>query len=302
MTPSNLEEVSPALADMPAAALVIAGLLLLGALASAPRVFRLQARIAGPWGGPRPGTAPWSLRQLAALLGLLAGAALLVSGGLRLFGFGGAAQGDEPSLLLTLLATNLVLGLPAIGLVLFVRRPAGGGLARLGLGSSGGLRAALGGACAWLLLLPGILGLGILWPALLAAAGQTPQAQPFIDDFLTGSGMSLALAVFLAAIVTPLLEELLFRGFLQPLLAERLGSGAAIVITSLLFSALHGLSASGPIFGLSLVLGMTMARTGRLAGPWAIHALHNGGTLLLLLTVPEFAELLPEGGLIPFRF
>ena len=300
MIPSSLDEAPSAIEGLPPGTLILGGLLLLCALAWAPRVFRLQARLAGCAPPPRPTPQPWTLRHLVALLGLLAGGALLVGGALTLSLDGDT--GAEPSLLLTLLGTGLVLGLPGLALVLLARRSPSGGRGLLGLGLPGGTRAALGGACAWLLLLPGILGLGMLWPALLAAAGHTPQAQPFIDDFLVESGAGLVLAVCLAAVVIPFLEELLFRGFLQPLLAERVGTTAAVLITSLIFGALHGLSACGPIFGLSLILGTTMARTGRLAGPWAIHALHNGGTLLLLLTVPEFAELLPEGGLLTFPF
>jgi membrane protease YdiL (CAAX protease family) len=298
-----LEEPTPALEATPVLTLLVGALGLLFALASAPRVFRLQARLAGP--NPLPGGAasPWTLRHLVPVVGLLVVTALLVAGTLALAltsDGGGEEAGGASSLLLSLLGTALILGVPCAALVIFARNsgPEGGrGIGLLGLGADGRGRAALAGAFAWLLLLPGIFGLGILWPALLSAAGQTPQPQPFIGDFLEGSGASLAFAVFLAAIVLPFLEELLFRGFLQPLLASRFGTAAAILVTSLLFAALHGLSAFGPIFGLSLVMGTTMARTGRLTSSWAIHALHNGSMLLLLLSVPEIADLLPEGGL-----
>jgi len=87
--------------------------------------------------------------------------------------------------------------------------------------------------------------------------------------------------------VIPLFEEVMFRGFLQPLLVQNLGDRGGVALTSFVFALLHGASSILPIFGLSLVLGGIMLRTQRLAAPWAVHALHNGLMLVLLFLFPE---------------
>jgi hypothetical protein len=43
----------------------------------------------------------------------------------------------------------------------------------------------------------------------------------------------------MAALLAPVMEELVFRGFLQPLLSRDLGTVAGVLITALLFGGLH---------------------------------------------------------------
>lgn len=90
-----------------------------------------------------------------------------------------------------------------------------------------------------------------------------------------------------AALLIPLLEELMFRGFLQNALESLLGAAPAVVLTSVAFAALHGASAFIPIFGLSVLLGVVMLRTRRLAACWFVHGLHNGLTTSLLFLAPD---------------
>ena len=91
-----------------------------------------------------------------------------------------------------------------------------------------------------------------------------------------------SIAILLAVLVAPLLEEILFRAFLQPLLVQNLSDRLGIVVTSLVFAALHGTAALVPIFALSLLLGAIMLRTQRLFAVWAVHATHNALVFLLL--------------------
>lgn len=144
-------------------------------------------------------------------------------------------------------------------------------LASVGLGRRRfGRDAALGlaGAVAWLgaCLLP------------LAAAGWVS-----IDVGGTFSWMTLALAgAALAA--NAFTQELLFRGYPFRLVARRAGPAAAVLITSLLFSAAHrpaldrawlpavNVALAGVLFGVALL------RTGNL---WLPTALHAGWNVLL---------------------
>ncbi len=86
----------------------------------------------------------------------------------------------------------------------------------------------------------------------------------------------------------PLLEEIVFRGGLLPWLASMTwlggrswrGISAANALTSVLFAAAHALT-QGPlqalaIFPVSLLFGLALERSGRLAAPIALHLYFNG--------------------------
>jgi len=199
----------------------------------------------------------------------------------------------SPSPIDALLATDLALFMAVgVGAYLATLRarlltppPSPGALGRaLGLGSSGGLfKPLLFAAMTLALATPAILGVMNLWPILLQGIGREPLPQDVLLDVLSQSGLGLGIAVVLASFVGPALEELLFRGFLQPVLRGRVGIGGSIVLTSFLFASIHGLDASGPVFCLSLVLCYLRERTDRLAPSILAHCLWNGTTLMLSL-------------------
>lgn len=74
--------------------------------------------------------------------------------------------------------------------------------------------------------------------ALIAGLLHTPQVSTPIDLF-SSSSLTLALFAVFAAVIAPVTEELFFRGFLQPLFSRTFGVAAGIVITALIFGALH---------------------------------------------------------------
>ena len=166
------------------------------------------------------------------------------------------------------------------------------GIRSLGLWPGRHLSAMLTGLFVYALCVPILIGLQLMWPWLLTRLGDSYEPQTFQGGFLTASGVSLWTAIGLAVLVIPLLEEILFRAFLQPLLVQNFRDKGGIVLTSLIFAALHGPSAFLGVFGLSLVLGAVMLRTQRLAAVWAIHAAHNGWQIAILMLARE-AENLP---------
>lgn len=97
-----------------------------------------------------------------------------------------------------------------------------------------------------------------------------------------------------AVVVTPIVEEVLFRGLLQSALAAilpgRWGKWGAVQIASALFTLAH---TTGGVEWHSLpaiaVLGLSMAvayeRTGRIAVPIAMHVAFNGANVLLALFI-----------------
>lgn len=84
--------------------------------------------------------------------------------------------------------------------------------------------------------------------------------------------------------LAPLLEEVLFRGVLLAVLRRHLGPAGGIVVSALLFMAVHQQPVTFlPLFWLGLILGFVYHYTGSLAAPVALHALHNGLQFGLIL-------------------
>ena len=99
---------------------------------------------------------------------------------------------------------------------------------------------------------------------------------------LSGWGPSLILFLVVAGLA-PFFEELLFRGFLLPLLARGQGMALALAISALLFGAIHLQPMGLPTLSmLGLVLGLAMRHTGSLRTPILVHACWNGSLFLLM--------------------
>ncbi len=245
------------------------GLALLGTALLLLPALRVTVRQLAPRDAALP-RAPWPGRDgllvLAAALGGLASLPLFL-----VFGTLGA-----------LLHMAFLLALVAAVVVLRARRAAGE-LAALGLGRGAGLRSGALGLLGYLLFLFPLWGVLALWPHVAPALGIELEVQPVIQMVLALDRASLIVASVFAVAVNPFLEELVFRGFLQTFLARRLGTLGGLVVSSVAFALLHGVSAFGPIFVLSLFLGWLFLRTGRLWTAWAAHATHNGLTLVYLL-------------------
>lgn len=75
--------------------------------------------------------------------------------------------------------------------------------------------------------------------ALLGALLRTPDIDMPIQQLLRDRA-SLALVGLFAVTLGPLCEELIFRGFLQPLLTRTFGAAAAILVTAVVFAVPHG--------------------------------------------------------------
>lgn len=97
------------------------------------------------------------------------------------------------------------------------------------------------------------------------------------------------LAVFVIVVGAPVMEELMFRGFLFPALASsRLGTGRAAVVTSAGWAALHaGYSVAGlvEVFLVGLYFVWLLVKTGSLRVPVFCHAAYNLSALIVLLAV-----------------
>ena len=94
----------------------------------------------------------------------------------------------------------------------------------------------------------------------------------------------------LGVAVAPLLEEVVFRGFLFKVLSDIGGAGVAVLVTAILFGAVHALQLWGNWVGVLLismvgfVLSFVRHRSNSLIPSFIIHTAYNGtflGALLL---------------------
>jgi membrane protease YdiL (CAAX protease family) len=122
----------------------------------------------------------------------------------------------------------------------------------------------------------GLAGFVLLYVNVIAwamLAGDT--AQPAMS---APSPLSLMLAAFFAFGLPAWVEENLFRGYLQPLLAARVSLGLAIIMQAALFSAAHIGYLTAPLdFGMTLVAGLILGglrrRDASLVAPYLAHGL-----------------------------
>jgi membrane protease YdiL (CAAX protease family) len=221
--------------------------------------------------------ARWRFLHLFAVLLVAIGVAVLAG-----LGFGSLDLGLD-DVLASQIATAIGLAAACAAIVQAAKVLDPDGLQCLGLARTGNARAVAAGIAAYAICAPALLGCMLLWPWLFERLGGTYALQPIVTKVAELGPAELVWLFALAVLVQPLLEELVFRAFMQPLFVQNLGDRGGVALTSLFFAALHGPSAFLPVFGLSLVLGALMLRTQRLLAVAVVHALHNGLTLLIVI-------------------
>jgi hypothetical protein len=88
---------------------------------------------------------------------------------------------------------------------------------------------------------------------------------------------------FTAAVLAPLVEEFLFRGYFYPVLKRYFGASGSAVLTAVLFALLHANVASlAGLLLLALCFTVAYELTGSLLVPIGMHALFNSANLAIL--------------------
>ena len=104
---------------------------------------------------------------------------------------------------------------------------------------------------------------------------------------LFGPGIKgFLLAVIVAVIIGPLVEEIFFRGFIYPAFKRRLGVWPAIITSSVIFGVFH---VNPWLMFPTALMGVAMAwlyeRNGSLAAPVFFHGLNNLVSVVIVYTL-----------------
>ncbi|GFZ05685.1 CAAX amino terminal protease family protein [Actinidia rufa] len=140
-------------------------------------------------------------------------------------------------------------------------------------------------------LLASVLGFGFLilvvfFTSVLAdqVIGPKDANNPILKEILSSGSVAKTACVLVYCLVTPLLEESLYRGFLLRSLASEMKWQQAVIVSSAVFSAAHF---SGEnflqLFVVGSVLGCSYCWTGNLSSSFLIHSLYNA--LILIITL-----------------
>ena len=102
-----------------------------------------------------------------------------------------------------------------------------------------------------------------------------------LETLTIDSFYKLVMLILTVVLFAAVCEEMLFRGFIQQSLENRLSAGSAIFLTAILFTVLHPFSIV-PILVLALVLGFVSLRSNSIIPSIIIHGLNNGISLYAL--------------------
>jgi membrane protease YdiL (CAAX protease family) len=98
---------------------------------------------------------------------------------------------------------------------------------------------------------------------------------------------TLLLIVLLAAVLVPLVEELMYRVVLQTALEKLAHPREAMLVVAVIFSAMHQLPDAIPLFPLALILGYVYQQRRSYLTVVLIHVLFNGTNLLFMILTQE---------------
>ncbi|XP_073058384.1 uncharacterized protein [Primulina eburnea] len=136
-------------------------------------------------------------------------------------------------------------------------------------------------------LLASVLGFGFLFSlvfitSIIAEELMVPKDvnNPFVKQILSSGSSSVIVCSLIYCIVTPFLEEIVYRGFLLTSLSSKMKWQQAVIISSIIFSAAHfSVENFLQLFIVGLVLGSSYCWTGNLSSSLAIHSMYNALTL-----------------------
>jgi membrane protease YdiL (CAAX protease family) len=130
-------------------------------------------------------------------------------------------------------------------------------------------------------VMPVVFLAAFIYAAFLTDVGYplTPSDTQEVVSIFTQANYPLGLKIYMgivAVTLAPLVEELLFRGILLPLLARYMDSSWAILIVSAMFAMLHcHVPSFAPLFVIAVAFSYAYLYSGSILVPVVMHALFN---------------------------
>ncbi len=121
-----------------------------------------------------------------------------------------------------------------------------------------------------------------IWPDSFSTEKVEQRARDLYD---TASGGWIIVLILVVALGAPLVEELMYRGFIQRSITAQIGQIQALIATAIWFAAVHLQIVEFPgLFCFALVLGYLTLKTGRIGASVYAHVAFNATGLLLIAT------------------
>ncbi|KAG9441037.1 hypothetical protein H6P81_016891 [Aristolochia fimbriata] len=105
---------------------------------------------------------------------------------------------------------------------------------------------------------------------------------PVLKEILSSGTIARSSCFLVYCFITPLMEEIVYRGFLlSSLISSNFQWQHAVIISSCIFSAAHlSVENSIQLFLIGCVLGSTCCWSGKLSSSFVVHSLYNAATLI----------------------
>ena len=120
-----------------------------------------------------------------------------------------------------------------------------------------------------------------IWPETFNSDEVTRRATELVDN---ATGIWLVVLALVVVIGAPIVEEVVYRGTLQPVLVGAWGTVVGIGVVAVVFAAIHQSGVEFPgLLAVALVFGIARHRAGRLGISIVTHMAFNATALVLVL-------------------
>jgi membrane protease YdiL (CAAX protease family) len=106
--------------------------------------------------------------------------------------------------------------------------------------------------------------------------------------------------MLVAVLLAPAVEEMIFRGYIYPVIARSWGIASGVIVTGVLFGGLHAQQLwGGPwqiasIVVVGIVLTLVRAKTGSVLASFVVHTSYNSFQVLLILVTTHGLRHMPS--------
>jgi uncharacterized protein len=137
-----------------------------------------------------------------------------------------------------------------------------------------------------LLAIISVVAMVMVMSLLVSTTTESPQHLP--DPYKDLSGEQLKMMALLGIVTAPIIEEIVFRGFLQSTFYRYFSSAGAVLMSAMVFGVLHTLYQDVPlaqisVYLLGVVFGYFRLKTGSILPGMVAHLFNNVVAALYLL-------------------